>query len=275
MLSSAIIVFREVLEAALIVSIVMACTRGVNRRGWWVAAGVGVGLLGALLVAVSAELISAAFQGVGQEAFNAFVLLAAVLMLAWHNIWMASHGREIATRLSSMGKEVLAGQEPMYALALAICLAVLREGSEVVLFLSGIAAGGSSSLSMLSGSLLGVVAGALAGYFLYSGLVRIPVKQFFTVTTWMILLLASGLAASAAGFLEQAGWLPALQYSVWDTSGFLSEHSLLGQVLHTLVGYQARPSGIQLVFYVATFVVTLVLMQWVTRRDQARVSQAV
>src|SRR6267154_5770695 len=96
MLATAIIVFREVLEAALIVGIVMAASRGVPQRGAWIAAGVGGGVLGAIAVAAAAETIAEAVAGIGQEIFNAIVLFAAVAMLGWHNIWMSRHGRELA-----------------------------------------------------------------------------------------------------------------------------------------------------------------------------------
>ena len=210
------------------------------REGLWMTAMIVGGLavpslLGGLVVAVFAGAIGNSLEGVGQETFNAVILLGAVLMLAWHNIWMAQHGKELAMRMSTIGKNVLAGQEPMYALTIAIGLAVLREGAEVVLFLNGIAAGGEGAAGLMVGSLSGVALGMLAGYLLYTGLVRIPVKQFFSVTGWMILLLASGLAASAAGYLEQAGWVPALKYTVWDTSSVLSEQSLSGQRIHTLI----------------------------------------
>ena len=274
MLGSAIIVFREVLEAALIISIVLAATRGVVARGWWISGGVAAGLSGSILVAFSAELISGAMEGTGQEIFNAGILLTAVLMLGWHNIWMAQHGKELAVRMSAIGNNVSAGQEPMYALAVAVMLAVLREGSEIVLFLNGIMASGETPLSLLTGSMLGLAVGGLAGYMLYSGLIRVPVSQFFRITSWMILLLASGMAAGAAGFLEQAGWLPAIKYGVWDTSNILSQKSVIGQILHTLVGYHDRPSGIQVVFYVVTLVVIFTLMQLVDKRQNKGVRVA-
>src|ERR1700746_892713 len=99
MLAIAIIVFREVLEAALIVGIVLAASQGVGRRGRWVGGGIGAGLAGALLAgggarlgAGGAETIAAAAAGIGQEVFNALILFAAVAMLGWHNIWMTRHG---------------------------------------------------------------------------------------------------------------------------------------------------------------------------------------
>ena len=142
MLATAIIVFREVLEAALIVGIVLAASRGIAHRGAWVAGGIAAGVIGAMLVAAGAETIAAAAAGMGQELFNAAILLAAVAMLGWHNIWMTTHGREMAVAANRLGSEVREGARPLWALALVVGLAVLREGSEVVLFLYGIAATG-------------------------------------------------------------------------------------------------------------------------------------
>ena len=96
MLGAAIIVFREVLEAALIVGIVLAASVGAPRRGFWVACGLAAGVVGAGLVALFAAEIAAAASGIGQELLNASILLLAVGMLGWHNIWMSRHGRELA-----------------------------------------------------------------------------------------------------------------------------------------------------------------------------------
>src|SRR6202012_1231636 len=103
MLASLLIVFREVIEAGLIVGIVLAASRGVPRRALWVSYGVGGGVLGACLVAAFAGELESLFQGSGQEIFNASVLLLAVVMLTWHNVWMASHGREMARELKQPG----------------------------------------------------------------------------------------------------------------------------------------------------------------------------
>src|SRR5262249_23842306 len=108
MLGALIIVFREVIEAGLIVGIVMAATRGVPGRGRWITVGVAAGVLGAAVVAMFAGAISEEFQGAGQELFNASVLCVAVIMLMWHNAWMARHGREIATEMRRVGTAVSA-----------------------------------------------------------------------------------------------------------------------------------------------------------------------
>jgi len=252
MLGTGLLVFREVLEAALIVSIVCAATRGVRARGAWVAGGIASGVLGALLVAFFADVIAAAVSGVGQELFNASVLLAAVVMIAWHAIWMASHGKELATQMKSVGGAVQSGARPLSALLIVVAIAVLREGSEVVLFLYGQAASGAGAIAIAGGIALGVVGGVAVGFLLYFGLLGIPMRYFFSATNWLMLLLAAGLASQAAGFLIQADVLPALGNRIWDTSALLSDASLLGKTLHTLIGYDARPAGMQIVFYAIT-----------------------
>jgi high-affinity iron transporter len=255
MIPTALIVFREVLEAALVVSIVLAASGGLPRRGLWVSTGIVAGLAGAAVVAAFAGEIAAALSGAGQEVFNAGVLVLAVVMLGWHNVWMNRHGRELARQAAEMGRAVRSGARPEYVLAVVSGLAVLREGSEVVLFLYGIAASaGTAGAGMLTGGALGLAAGTGLGVALYWGLLRMPTRHLFAVTGWMLLLLASGMAAQAAAFLVQAGLLPPLGAALWDTSGLLSEGTVIGQVLHTLVGYVSRPDGIQLLVYTLTLV---------------------
>jgi high-affinity iron transporter len=263
MLATAIIVFREVLEAALIVGVVLAASRGIRYRGAWVGGGVAVGAIGAMLVAAGAGTIEEAAAGMGQELFNAAVLLTAVAMLGWHNVWMTQHGREMAVAANRLGSEVREGARPRWALALAVGLAVLREGSEIVLFLYGVAATDSGAGGMALGGALGLAGGAAAGAALYFGLVSIPMRHLFAVTGWMILLLAAGMAAQAAAFLVQADLLPPLGNELWDTSFVLSDEGLVGKVLHTLIGYTAQPAGIQVAFYAATLLVIGGLMRTV------------
>ncbi len=261
MLATAIVMFREVLEAALIIAIVLSASKSIAGRGRWVAAGVVLGLAGASLVAVLAAKIAASYSGNGQAIMNAVILLSAVLMLTWHTVWMSTHGRELAAELSAVSADVQIGKRPLAALLIVTMAAVMREGSEAVLFLWAIAAGGEQRVAMTLGWAGGVVAGVLVGLLLYRGLLRIPARYFFSVTGWLIILLASGLAAQAAGFLNQAGLLPALGNAVWNTSGILSQSSIVGQLLHILVGYVARPSGIELVFYGATLLIILSLLR--------------
>lgn len=261
MLGSAVIVFREALEAVLIVAIVLGASRGVAARGRWVSGGIVIGLAGACAVAAFAGVIVNALEGRGQELLNAGVLLLAVAMLGWHNVWMSAHGRKLAGEMKRLGHDVSVGVKPLSAMLAVTALAVLREGSETVLFLYGLAASGGSGVSLAAGGVLGLAGGLCLGWMLYRGLLRIPLRHFFTVTGWIVLLLAAGLAANAADYLNQAGLLPALYPQLWDTSGVLSQSSVAGQFFHILVGYNDRPSAMQLIFYLVTLGTVLLLMR--------------
>lgn len=268
MLATLLIIFREVLEAGLIVGIVLAATKGLPHRGFWVGMGIAAGIAGACIVAAFAGEIANQFAGTGQELFNAAILLTAVVMLAWHNAWMAAHGRELAQEMRKVGADVVSGERPLTALAVVVGVAVLREGSEVVLFLYGIAAsGGNSAAGMLSGGALGVIAGAGVSALLYFGLLAIPLRHLFTVTSALIIFLAAGLASQAVAFLQQAGYFEAFAGTVWDTSWLLSAESILGRVLHTFIGYTDRPSAAQLIAYFVTVATMITLMQFVKTRD--------
>ncbi|MCW8806947.1 MAG: FTR1 family protein [Rhodanobacter sp.] len=262
----ALLVFREVLEAALIVSIVCAATRGVPRRGLFVTGGIGLGITGALLVALGADLIANLASGAGQNIFNAGVLLVAVAMIGWHVVWMSGHARELSQQMNAIGGAVSTGSSSLTLLLVVVALAVLREGSEIVLFLYGMAAGGIGAADLASGMALGVSGGALLGFALYFGLLRIPLRHFFSVTNGMLLLLASGLAATAAGFLVQSDWLPTWGSQLWNTSWLLSNGSLAGKTLGILIGYNATPEGMQIAFYMTTLILLLVSMRWQQRR---------
>jgi high-affinity iron transporter len=255
MLGALIIVFREVMEAGIIVGILLAVTTGVPARGRWIAAGIGAGVAGATLLAVFAEQISSALAGIGQELFNAAVLAIAVVMLAWHNIWMARHGRELAAQMKEVGNAVAKGSRSLAAVAVVVAVAMLREGSEIVLFLYGLViAGGSSTFGLVVGGFVGFLLGCGVSALTFLGLMKIPGRYLFGVTTFLITFLAAGLAAQSVVFLQQAGIATALEGTVWDTSSVLSDTSLLGRVLHTLIGYTDQPSGMQLLVYGLTLI---------------------
>src|SRR5437764_3229033 len=175
MFAALIIVFREVFEAGLIIGIVLAVTRSVGGRNRWIGGGVLVGVLAACIVAIFAGGIAHLFAGMGQELFNAAMLGVAVAMLTWHNVWMARHGAELAGELRAAGQAVVDGQKSLLALAIVVGVAVLREGSEVVLFLYGVlATEADTSLRVAFGGLLGLALGAAVCLLTYFGLLSIP-----------------------------------------------------------------------------------------------------
>lgn len=258
MLGAAIIVFREAIEAGLIIGIAMAATRGVPRRGVWIAGGVLAGALGACPVALFAARLAGAFDGTGQELFNAAILLFAVGMLVWHNAWMASHGRVMASELRKVGQAVASGERTLIALSTVCGVAVLREGSEVVLFLTGIAtSGATSSTTLLGGVGMGLIGGGLLSALIYQGLVAVPLWYFFSATAVLITMLAAGLSMQAVNFLHQAGAISGFDTPLWNSSSLLAVDSIVGRMLQTLIGYTDQPDAAQLFAYFATVALML------------------
>ncbi|GJD35552.1 FTR1 family iron permease [Methylobacterium aerolatum] len=274
MIGAFVIAFREVIEAGLIISIVLAATRGIPGRMRWVLLGVAGGLAGATVVALFAERISDAFEGSGQDILNAAVLIVAVLLLIWHNTWMSKHGRELAGELKAAGEAVRSGQREAAALSIVVGAAILREGAELVLFLYGLVASGTSGADIQFGAMAGVGAGVLLSAVSYLGLASIPSRYVFSVTSVLITFLAAGLAAQAAQFLANAGVIDVLGRTVWNSSALIAESSWPGRVLHALVGYTDRPTALQLTVYVGTVVVMVALMQWVAADKRRAVRTA-
>jgi len=257
MLSTLIIVFREVLEAMLVVGVATAAAREVNISTRWIYAGVLGGLLAAIVVAMFADVIAVSMQGMGQEILNASILISASLLMAWTAIWMGKHGREISQRIRQTCEDVQSRGRAQFVLSIVVGLAVAREGSEVVLFLYGVAATDAAHVSeMLSGGAIGVVLGVLVAMGLYRSLVHIPMRHIFLVVTCLIVLLAAGMASQGTAYLVMVDELPAWGQPLWNTSEIVPEQGVLGQVLQALMGYDDRPSGMQVFVFLSVLFLT-------------------
>lgn len=266
MLSTAIIIFREVFEIVIITGIILAATRDLPHRMKWIWLGVGTGLTGAGLVAAFTDSISNFFQGSGQEIFNALVLFTASLCIGLTVIWMKHHAREMKGKFTKVSSDIAEGTLPYYSLSLVIALAMLREGAEIVLFMYGMIASGQPALSLVSGAAIGLASGAVIGGMVYFGLLKLSMKHFFAVTSWLLVLLVAGMTSQGIGFLTAAGYFSSAAHTVWDSSWLLSESSILGRSLGVLMGYTARPSEIQLAAYAAILVTFFILMRKVDKK---------
>ena len=268
MFATAIIVFRETLEAALFVGIMAAATRGLAGRNRWLTAGVLAGGAGALALATGATYISALADGVGQDLVNSGILTVALAMLAWHCVWISNQGAQAAADARALGVTFKEGQRAPWALMIVVALSVLREGAETVLFVTGYASG-SGATGTLLGALAGILSGSAIGALIYLGLSRIPVQRMFAVTNVLILLLAASIASQLARAMSQAGLTSTWGQPVWDTSSLLRVDSPAGTLAHALVGYEAQPTGLQLAFYALALVI-IVIGSRLVQRAQAR-----
>ena len=275
MISSLIIVFREMLEMVLVLGVLMAATRGLAGSRQWIGLGALGGLMAALFFGLFMEQLEASFEGDGEFVFNAAVLFTASALIAWTVFWMSRHGREASQRMKQMGSSVMQGELPRTALMIVAFSAVMREGAEAAFFLFGAAQGAAlEGYDMLTGGLLGAAVALLVGAALYLGLVRIPVNKLFAVAGWMLMLLAAGMASQGVWNLVVIGWLPPLIDPLWNSSALLSQSSMFGELLHVLVGYDDQPSALQVIVFAASLSLMCLIYYRLQHRKVIQVATA-
>ena len=255
MLQIFIIVFREILEISIILGIVLVATKDLKNRNIWVLSGIALGVLGSALIALFTSAISNTFDGQGQEYFNAGIVSITFALLVWTVVWMKRHGQKISKKLKDVSNNIHTGKSSFVSLMIIIASTIFREGSEIVLFTYGSYA--SHNLSMIfifSGCVAGFTMGAITGYAIYQGVIRFAGKYIFQVTSLLLSLIAAGMASQAVNFLNASGLITVFSYPVWNSTAFLSDASIMGQILNVLIGYNAQPTSLQLVAYIGTLI---------------------
>lgn len=253
MVAALLITFREGLEAALIIGIVLAVLRRAGRADWrsavwWgTAAAVALSLVAGLaLYAVGAEM-----EGRAEEIFEGTAMILAAAFLTWMIFWMQSQGRQIKEQLEANAQQAITTSQRGGLFGLAF-LAVGREGLETVLFLSAIAFADSAKMALLGGG-LGLVAAVILGWLLFATSERLKVRHFFQVTGLLLVVVAAGLVAHGIHEFQEAGVLPVIVEHVWDINSILDEGSTVGSLLKSLFGYNGNPSLIEVASYLAFY----------------------
>jgi len=237
MLSALIIILREVLEAGLIISALLAAARIKNIASYQLTLGIGGGIVGALIISWKMNSISNFGDGVGQEILNASLDFGIIAMLAGSS----------TSELFNDGRSLLG-----WCAAGAIACAVSREFSEIVIYASGFSTSFSAFMPVLIGGIIGIGIGLSVGALLYYLLVYQPPKRALFITSTLLALIAAGMGAEAIGYLDQAGLITA-QPPFWNTTRWVAEDSVGGQLLHALIGYEATPTPLQLSIYMGIF----------------------
>jgi high-affinity iron transporter len=270
MLPAAIITFREGLEAALIVGIVLGYLirigQGARLRFAW--AGVISAAAASIGIALALQWIGAELEEPYEQIFEGTTMLVAVGILTWMIFWMRYQARFMKMNLEQKVKSALTRGAAWGLLALTF-FAVFREGVETALFLSASAFAGEGA-STLVGAVIGLALAVAVGWAIYAMAVRLNVKLFFDVTSIFLLLFAAGLLAQGVHEFQEIGWLPMLTNTAWTTKWLLDDQSLLGSILHSLVGYNDTPSALQVVTYLGYWIVVLQAIRWWTQRLSAR-----
>jgi len=246
LLSSVVLVLREVLEAALLFSLLMALSKQLQISQRWVFSALIIGMLGAAICGFNVDRISELFDGVGQEVLNAGMQYGIFILLCGVGVVAILYARGFAM--------------PAYLLPVlmagSVIVALIREGSEIMIYLSGFLLGSEQWAAMLTGSAIGAGIGVSVGAVFYYALITLKPRRVAMVGLVLLVLIAAGMVLQATELLIQADWLPA-DFPLWDTSALLPEQSVTGQLLYALIGYEATPTALQLGAYLtAVFLIT-------------------
>ncbi len=247
------VVFREFLEVALLLGVVMAVTRNIKHSRTYIMIGMMLGVIGSSLLAFVAGALSESMGGLGDEVFDSIIILLTVVIIGWTVIWMQGYGARLKENLRTLSSNIDSGVTSRFTLTLVVAVTILREGAEIILIIYGLVAKKSADINdYILGVGLGAVLGTILGVAIYLGLIRFAGKYIFKVSSILLLLLAAGLAAEAAGILTSSGFITTFTEQVWDSSWLINDRSIWGKMLNATVGYNTKPNGMQLIFYVGT-----------------------
>jgi high-affinity iron transporter len=266
MLSASLITLREGLEAALIVGIVLGYLQQIGRRNHapivW--AGVGVAALLSTLIAVAMRVIGAELEEPFEQIFEGTTMVLAVAVLTWMIFWMRYQGRFLKSTLERNVQTAITRGEKWGLFGLAF-FAVFREGLETALFLAANAFAADAQGTLI-GALIGIALAIVMGVVIYVYSVRLNVKLFFDVTSILLILFAAGLIAHAVHEFQEVGWLPILMERAWNTEWLLTNNSMIGSILRALVGYNAKPSWLEVTTYIGYLLIVVQTIRWWTQR---------
>jgi high-affinity iron transporter len=254
-----VVALREGIEAALIVSILLAYLRQLQATDrshlvWW---GTAIAVVLSAAIGTAIFVVGAEFEGTAEQVFEGLATLLAVGVLTWMIFWMRRQGAKIKGDLQSkVDSALVAGGA---ALALIAFTAVLREGIETALFIfaaaEGTAVEGGGTAAQLLGAVLGLATAVVLGVAIYRGGIRLNLRSFFRVTGIALIVVAAGLFAYALHELQEAGWIPLLETTAFDLSATLPDDAGIGAILRGLVGYNADPTWLEIVAWAAYLVV--------------------
>ncbi len=266
MIKLAIVVFRECMEIAFLLGVVMAATKPVKDSRKYIILGCMCGVFFAASFAFFAKALSDSMGGLGDEMFDSCVILFTAILISWTVVWMQGYTKKIRKNLSKLSEKISAGAVSQLMLVFVVASAIFREGAEIILFVHSIASAGNiGGNDYITGIGLGAFGGVVVGTLLYLGLMTYAGKYIFRISTILLTLIAAGLAAEAAGIMTSSGIIELFSDQLWDSSWLVDNGSITGKILNITIGYDARPNGMQIIFYFLTIIFTVGMMKFRTK----------
>jgi high-affinity iron transporter len=278
MFNASFVVWREALEAILVVGILYAwLSRGASRERAlpWLWGGVAGGVLLALLLGSVLLLVQSELTGTALELFQAVMVLFAAALITQMVIWMHRHGRALRAELEHQAASAVE-RARWWGVATLAAIAVGREGAETVIFVYGLALEhhGVELTQWFAAAGAGLVAAALTAWALNRGSRVVSWRSFFRVSETVLLLLATSLLVAGIEKLIGLELLPAVTEPVWDTTGLLDDGRGIGSVLATFAGYRAQPSLTLVLVFGAYWAAVAALLHYYAARPLSPVRRS-
>lgn len=257
MFANYLIGLREGLEAALVVSILIAYLVKTDRRGLVRYVWVGVASAVALSLGVGAALTfgSRSMSFKAQEAFGGFMSIIAVALVTWMIFWMARNARQLKGELHAhLDRAAKAG---LWAVAIMAFVAVAREGLETALFIWSAVQATGGGATPVGGAALGLATAVVLGYLIYRGALRLNLAVFFTWTGAGLVVVAAGVLSYGVHDLQEAGILPGLNNLAFDVSAAIPPGSWYGTLLKGIFNFSPQTSWLELVVWLTYLTVTM------------------
>lgn len=261
LINSVILVLREVLEAAMVVSVLLALSRNLHISAKWLLWSLPITGLFILLFSSSLDALTDAFDGAGQEVVSAGLQTA---------VFAGIVGVVFVAELLRSGRDGLYRQL-RWLMAVTVVCAMIREGSEILIYITAFAAFEESRAAVFAGSGIGAGIGISLGVLMYAALRAMPAETSYKLCIFVMALIGAGMVMQSTMLLEQVDWLqpgPGL----WDSSELVSEQSIAGQLLYAVFGYEATPGLTQVLLYLGS--VALVVAAWALPRHLTGVHYA-
>ena len=256
LLNSIVVVLNETIEAGILISVLLSISHQLKLAPRWWLGGVALGLSGSLLYAQQLATLSEWFDYGGQEVINSSLQLTVfALTLAIIKLMISGHKRALVP-----------------VMALAMGLAMVREGAEIVVFYLGISTQSESTSSLLTSGFVGASIGASIGALIYYFLILIPGRHAARIQLLLLALISSGMVLQASQLLIQIDWLP-VAAPLWNSSALLPEHSALGQLAYAVFGYESTPSATEMLLYIGALVLSLCVIL-LSKRQHCALSAA-
>ena len=257
MIASFLITFRETLEAALVVGIILGFLVKTKNTKYHniVYTGIGAGVIGSIISALLFSRLAGGFSGRAEEIFEGVAMLVGAFLLTTMILWMMNQ-KNVAKELKQKVSYDIANKDK-YGLFFLVFISVLREGVETVIFLG--AASFINGSNNLLGGLVGVIIAIVIGYLLFVASVKINIKKFFNISSFLLILFAAGLTAHGVHEFQEAKLLPIYNEHVYDINFIMNENGFMGSLLKGLFGYNGNPSLLEIISYLLYFAVVIVL----------------